>query len=145
MNPSLRFLMLFSRFEYALKTLGYVRQSGEHVLIEWRRFARETNLDLPLDDPLLVRTRPFVVMPPARQVVLNGHLEWLPEDAPASEEIDSAWLLEMTYRVRNNLFHGGKYPFDPARDVSLIGAGEAVLEIFTSVRNDLAQAFSQEN
>lgn len=143
-NPSARFLMLFSRFEYALKKLGYVQQSGERVLIQWRRFAAETHLNLPLDDPLIVRTRPLVSMPPAKQVVRNGQLEWLPEEAPTGEEIDLQWLLDMTYRLRNNLFHGGKWPFDPARDVSLIEAGEAVLAIFTSIRRDLEQAFRQE-
>ncbi len=140
---SARFLMVFSRFEYALKSLGYVRQQGERVLIEWRRLAAETSPYIPLDHALLQEVAPLVAEPPAKQVVRQGHLEWLLEGPPPTDEVDLEWLLEMTYRVRNNLFHGGKWPFDSARDVRLINAGEAVLAIFVAVRNDLHLAFSE--
>ncbi len=49
-------------------------------------------------------------------------------------QTDIGWLLVIVRTVRNNLFHGGKYPVpsghirEPARDPKLLNCGLTVLE-----------------
>jgi hypothetical protein len=138
------FLLAFSRFEFALKRLGYVRQQGTQLVVEWRRFAQET-LDSPIDASALSAGKAvelLVTRPPARQKLTDGKLEWDFEESPADDEVTLKWLLEMVYRARNNLFHGGKWSPDPARDRELLEASLAVIDKCLQLRDDLYAAYS---
>ena len=70
-------------------------------------------------------------MPPKRQIVReDGSLTW--EDLKRENVTAIRWLLKIVRRVRNNLFHGGKYPYtplpEPARDTQLLESSLIVLE-----------------
>lgn len=127
------FLLVFSRFEFALKRLGYIRQQGDLLLVDWRRFARETTGPRDIDAVVQI----LIMRPPARQRLSDGGLDWVFEEPPAADVVGVEWLLEMVYRVRNNLFHGGKWPPDPARDKGLLEASLAVLGECLHLRSDL--------
>lgn len=55
--------------------------------------------------------------------------------------IDSEWLLEMVYRVRNNLFHGGKWPVQPERDAELLSACLAALGHYVDLNTNVRRAY----
>lgn len=142
------FLLVFSRFEFALKQLGYVKQNGTRLIVEWKRFARET-----LDDSInslapseseafdLEAINLFTTRPPARQILKNDKLDWKREEPPAKDKVTLEWLLEMLYRVRNNLFHGSKQPFEPPRDRKLLEASLELIDLCLQLRDDLYEAY----
>lgn len=76
-----------------------------------------------------VRTLKY--LSPQRQVVRDGHLRWesvKQQDHDSEEE----FVLRLVKTVRNNLFHGGKYPDGPieevARDKAILKAALGVLQ-----------------
>jgi hypothetical protein len=131
-----QFLLVFSRFEAALKRAGFARQNGERLTVEWRRFARESGqgIDLPVEDLGVL-----VLAPPARQQIMDNQLSFVPEDRPA--ELTAEWVLEMVYRVRNNLFHGGKWPADPERDGALLQSCLVALAFFVDLDQRVRHAY----
>lgn len=119
---ALGFLGVFSRFEYALKRAGYVKDNRTHVSPDWVTFGNEL---AALDPTALVSISascPYLLAnPPKRQVLRLGALDWeaLPKGKSQIEDI-----LGLVRTVRNNLFHGGKFPTgpvaEPLRDKQLI-------------------------
>lgn len=136
-NRLCRFLLIFSRFEFALKSLHYVRQQGDRLIVEWRRFAHETAGTFRLNDELEQSIRILLTAPPARQILRDDRLDWEEEHPVEPSAVTLEWLLDMVYRVRNNLFHGGKWPPDPARDPELLEASEAVIAECLRLREDI--------
>jgi hypothetical protein len=67
--------------------------------------------------------------PPKKQVVQGGGLNW-EDSVPTASEIKT--LIIYVRRIRNNLFHGGKFPEGPmhdvARDTELLRSGVSVLK-----------------
>ena len=125
-----QFFVFFSRFEYALKRCPqYLKENaGAH----WDRFAEDQN---PAFDPggspeLTAAIDYFKSTPPMKQTKTNGLLDWA-SPTPYNNEKLLPWLLMQVRRVRNNLFHGGKFPGfpinEPSRDRELIGNAIAIL------------------
>ncbi len=133
-----QFLLVFSRFEAALKRSGYARQDGQRLIVEWRRFAQETSAVAGHGVPVGV-LRPLIERPPERQQVANGVLQFVGEVAP--DPVNSEWVLEMVYRVRNNLFHGGKWPAEPARDGELLRSCLDALSYYVDLKAEVTQAY----
>lgn len=119
----LHFFVAFSWFEYALKQAGFVRRDNhQNAWPDWRRFARERGSSL-LDDTMdkeLRDAREFLLRePPKRQIVDgDGHLRWRSNERRGGES-DAEYLLRLVRDVRNNLFHGGKYPHGAVSGQSL--------------------------
>lgn len=101
------FLILYSRFEYALKECGFL-QSGNRVLASIENYAdsiketfnpdQETHLGMAVN--FIIETPPKVF------VIRSERLLW--EDN--IKEGDPIQVLpEYLRRVRNNLLHGGKF------------------------------------
>ncbi len=69
--------------------------------------------------------------PPQKQVLKDGRLGWADTKKDGSES-QEAWVFRLGRTVRNNLFHGGKYPGtvvpNPERDQHLLQACLTVLE-----------------
>lgn len=66
--------------------------------------------------------------PPKEQVAEAGRLNWI--EKPAIPPVGSTAVLLYVRRVRNNLFHGGKFSerwIDPDRSRKLISASLTVL------------------
>ena len=135
------FLLVFSRFEAALKCARYARQEGVRLFVEWRRFVRENQPAAADNNPLPVNDlRVLIEHPPARQQIIRERFEF-PAEAPGREPVDSEWLLEMVYRVRNNLFHGGKWPVQPERDAELLRACLVALTYYVDLSTEVTQAY----
>ncbi|TCL62527.1 hypothetical protein [Rhizobium sp. BK251] len=99
---------IFARFEFALKMVGYAKMSGSIVNILWNDFANSK----PIGETFFAQVSgsgicPLLLTdPPKADRIENGHYDF--EDQAKKPET-AAELLLMVRRVRNNLFHGGKY------------------------------------
>ena len=98
----------FARFEYALKATGFIKNTDD-AKPDWTKFANSIS---PLfdnhDDPDVKSAVEFIFAdPPNKQVVRDGRLEWRNADSGTVNCCDS--LLIFVRRIRNNLFHGGKF------------------------------------
>lgn len=135
-NLAIEFFILFSKFECALKNEGYLRSQDGRAESNWFTFANHTgitlnNLRKNKDHSLVQSVNYLINTPPKEQLVRNGLLYWQPKRKPTN----LAFFLAIA-RVRNNLFHGGKFGcssfIDPERSHQLIACSIAVLTEFTN-------------
>ena len=118
------FFVTFARFEFALKSSGFVTGDDREAKPEWDGFGQSLDLEKARQDPEFAAAHDYLWLnPPARQVLGAGGLAW---DASVPfgklERMDE--LLKLVRRVRNNLFHGGKFNDEvhsgPGRDKLLL-------------------------
>jgi hypothetical protein len=131
-NLAYRFFREFSRMEYALKVVGDLRRNDGSAEACWKVFAQRIHHDLQLriqNDPQLFEKVNFInAHPPKKQIVVNRELRWI-DNVPDGDN-ESVILIEHVKRVRNNLFHGGKFNgnwLDPERSSQLIDASLVVI------------------
>ena len=126
------FFLFFSRFEYALKRAGYVAAS-EEAKADWNRYARENPA---MFEKILAssagKAAAFLQSaPPKKQVVTDRRLDWKVDNYSAKFDLER--LFTLVRRIRNNLFHGGKFPAGPeeelSRDQRLLDAGLAIMQV----------------
>jgi hypothetical protein len=149
----LRFLAGFSRFEYALKRAGFCTVSGgpQHQWVSpaWDDFAGNpdaiTRFAVLRQEPAIAQALEYFKQQPPRRQILEGggKLDFAPSTPP-----DITNLLQVTRcvrTIRNNLFHGGKYPSGPraatARDEELIHCAVVVLEGILSCHEGVRISF----
>lgn len=129
------FFIVFSRFEYALKRAGYLKFDKNGVHPDWEKFASE----------LKPRFKSFVTQelepsitylkdnPPKKQVVKNKSLDWNVAHDNQKQPIINLLIIYIR-RIRNNLFHGGKFPMrpieEPARNEKLLNNSLVILNRF---------------
>jgi len=124
------FFKLFAQCEYALKAMGYGRAAnGGMAEADWDRFANEVGvLLLQTNNQDVVKFRTYLLeCPPKKQVWVNGQVEWV--DVPNTERSPQI-LFSHIRRVRNNLYHGGKFYgnwIDPERSGKLISCSLQLL------------------
>jgi len=128
---TLEFLAMFARFEFALKKAGYAVGDNSKVSPDWDSFANDVaKLDATALAPMLNASQYLQQHPPKKQVLDNGALRWVARQGTTGSAIGDVLLSVRT--VRNNLFHGGKFPdamvTDPLRDEQLIRDCLAVLK-----------------
>ena len=128
---TLEFLAIFARFEFALKKAGYAQGDDSKVSPDWDSFARDVaKLDAAALAPMLNGCQYLQQHPPKKQVLQNGALQWVARQGTSGSAIGDVLLSVRT--VRNNVFHGGKFPdgviTDPLRDEQLIRDCLAVLK-----------------
>lgn len=115
----LEFLRAFSRFEFALKATGFAQGDERGVEPAWDRFARAISprVEATQDPEFIAAVEYLVAQPPKKQILDGGRLSWrnVPPDAGLSR---AEKALLMVRRVRNNLFHGGKYLSDETADTT---------------------------
>ena len=106
----LEFFLRFSRFEFALKVSGYADGDTTRVSPAWDRFARDIAemFDKGRTPDLQSACEYYLLNPPMKQVLANGTLSWS-TDLPVEPNREVELLIGLVRRVRNNLFHGGKY------------------------------------
>lgn len=142
-NLAFRFFKLFAQYEYALKAMQYARSGARgQAEPEWDRFSTEVGR-LVLAEPteeLLNAINYLFDHPPKRQVLNDGVLSW--QNVDAVERSPQA-LFSHIRRVRNNLYHGGKFNgrwFDPDRSEELISKSLLILEALQAQHDQLAEA-----
>ena len=129
-REAIAFFVVFSRFEYALKCSGYVKNKFR-AEANWDRFSKTLGDSFfkQVKNSKIAET--LLKKPPQKQIIKNGKLDW-----EASSKITSVHeLFVMIRQVRNNLFHGGKFPHpkgpvpqDPEREKALLIEAQNVLE-----------------
>jgi hypothetical protein len=126
---ALKFFRTFSRMEFALKTCGCLPQTG-NASADWSAFAKR--LDKAQNFFTEIRNSgkadTLLTEPARKQVSQSGILSFERGVQPRNTQ----QLLEGICRVRNNLFHGGKYG-DPdysnrVRNERLVAEAQWVLE-----------------
>lgn len=138
-----RFFKLFAQCEYALKAMGYGRAGTAGAAEpEWDRFANEVGkLLLQTENADIVGARTYLFEnPPKRQVWENGCVAW---SAVPNTERSTQILFAHIRRVRNNLYHGGKFHgqwIDPDRSSELISKSLLLLEHLVNADAGLLEA-----
>ena len=111
------FFLFFARFEYVLKRAGWVTV-GPEAKADWDKYGRQ-HADL-LTRNTEVRFQNAVAYlkqrPPEKQIVGSSGLAWASDQYSAA--FDLARVLTLVCRIRNNLFHGGKFSSGPVPDAS---------------------------
>ncbi len=106
------FLVFFARFEYALKRSGFLRaRKDRSAEADWDTFAVSLRAKFNGSNPEIFDEAVEYLLknPPHKQVVNAGHLSWQ-EPKLGNGEGRSEYILRLVRTVRNNLFHGGKFP-----------------------------------
>ena len=124
------FFYKYSRFEFALKQNGYLRDSnpGNPAMPDWYKFAEERCSDYRVS----VEAAELIGDPPKYQAVAaNGLPEWKHVDLVRYAD-DIGKVIRLLQTVRNNLFHGGKHGAEgwdrPGRTERLLTLGATVLD-----------------
>jgi hypothetical protein len=144
----LEFFFVFSRFEYALKRAGYLMRSSSRAEPAWDRFGQDIQLVYdPNGASKLDRAVKYLLThPPRRQIKSHGRLGWS-DDGERGGLTEVQWLLRLVRRVRNNLFHGGKYPGgtveEPARNTELLRNGLTLLIACHDAAPEVKRKFSE--
>jgi len=145
----MEFFVAFSRFEFALKQAGYLKsgKDGRKAEPDWHAFATkyEDKFD-PEKEPQLREAWDYLdEEPPKTQVVVHGKLDFeLDKRLAGKSPFDKATQAIKT--VRNNLFHGGKFPIsgvvdDPARKTKLLNECTILLEEMLELAPDVKTEF----
>lgn len=139
------FFKIIAQYEYALKVMKFVQTGrGGQVEPDWDRFANEIGVSL-LHEPngeLSKALEYIFTQPPKRQILNKEVIDW--ETVP-NDERSAQMLFSHIRRVRNNLYHGGKFNgrwFDPDRSQELLGNSLIILEELKNTNEDLNAAIS---
>ncbi len=129
------------RYEFALKAAGLAH--GEDATPSWDRYANTIDAGLArLNSPELTAAIDYLLtQPPKKQVLDGGRLQW--RDAPPDpNQSRAAQVLLMVRRVRNNLFHGGKFIPGGDRDQVLVNHALVVLQSCLPLNADVSAAYA---
>ncbi len=143
----LNFFALFSRFEYALKRCGFCINNKTFAEADWDSFSNKMKgLFSKIEDEEFKSAVSFLESePPRKQLALKGVLTWGEPIAPGDGETDEKYTLRLVRAVRNNLFHGGKFPGkvaeETARNEKLIKSSMDVLEKCLDLNPELRNVF----
>lgn len=116
------FFTTFARFEYALKATGFHNGDGA-AEPNWRLFAESIAdaFDHPSNQEFIEAIDYILKAPPKKQKIDQGNVTW--ETATPNTDLRADLVLLYVRRVRNNLFHGGKFNghwFEPKRSEELL-------------------------
>jgi hypothetical protein len=143
------FFLAFSRFEYALKQAGYtsVGRNG-NVSANWQSFASEHQhqFDAGRNPDVHAAFKYFIRQRPKKQTLTHDVLTWR-ESPPIGKAPALCWLVQMIAVVRNNLFHGGKFPWqvDPCRNATLIRHALCLLDDLVDLDERVKHYFTGRN
>jgi hypothetical protein len=129
------FFVFFARFEYALKREGMLKGSDKEAEADWDCYVkRARHLFEPNTSTSMKASVDYLLArPPKKQVVLGGELRFAAVTKDVSES-NASYILRLVRTVRNNLFHGGKFPepcgpiAETSRDRSLLHHALTILE-----------------
>ena len=155
MRLAFEFFILFSRFEYALKKTGGVRfckevqvskgSEAKRATPDWKSFAANIQLaffEITCEE-LKLATNYIFENPPKIQTCGAG---WEDFKTPFHKKTEGLnWLIEAIKQVRNNLFHGGKYPLqlidESSRNKVLLEHSMTILRACLNCDNEVKTIF----
>ena len=133
----LRFVLFYSRFEYALKRSGFVSAvDPSRPTADWNLFADLIHATGALDASFRDRAQALLSRAPNKQVFVDGVLQWVPLKTGPERSLVRR-VTDCLRVVRNNLMHGGKYPdapvIEPGRNSMLLSSGIAAMNALLTV------------
>ena len=145
----LRFFATFSRFEYSLKRSGFLK-TGDKAEANWDAYANSLRGQFAnvQDSAFRDAVAFFLNAPPGTQVVSGSDIDWRDTKLGNGEQHEN-YILRLVKIVRNNLFHGGKYPVptgpmeEVGRNQRLLEASITVLKQCLELSNDVRRAFEE--
>ncbi len=138
------FFFKFARLEYALKAAGYHNERGD-AKVDWEKVAKklEDVFHDPAPSDFAEAVRYYINHPPKKQMIIDGRLSW--QEVDPNTNLPSDKILLYVRRVRNNLFHGGKfrgqYFGDPERSEILIEYALKILDKCLLAMPDVKEAY----
>lgn len=129
-NLSLELFRVFARFEFALKATGFHCGEGD-AKPNWQKYASSIGSALEKPDTRKLQEAIEYILkhPPKKQIIKNDVIDWEEDEPNHNSQTDL--ILLYVRRVRNNLFHGGKfhgYWFEPVRDCDLLKHSLTILD-----------------
>jgi|HubBroStandDraft_5_1064220.scaffolds.fasta_scaffold11460_2 hypothetical protein len=137
------FFWMFSRFEYALKQVGFViwKAEGDEVKIDWGKFTKEPNTSKAFEALKKVPEADYIIAnPPKKRIKIGTSLDWRVV-AAAKNATDLCGSLR---RLRNNLFHGDKGHPSSVRDRDLLQSGLVALDAMIQALKPVKEAFEHD-
>lgn len=133
----LSFCVAFALFEFALKETFPVNGTGV-AWPNWTEFQKaSTDIEAYAEGRLRDAIDYVLNEPPMVQKARNGVAQF--ESEPLNGTGNAA-VCEALRRIRNNLFHGGKQPYDD-RDKKLVEAGLEIIEGYLYINPQVRDAF----
>lgn len=134
---------VFSRTEYALKAAGYNNGDG-NAEANWNKFALAVEgVVANPTSPELKEAIDFIFnAPPKKQIIADGIIEWASVEPNTNSRADK--LLQYVRRIRNNLFHGGKFNghwFAPERSEPLLRHSLVILNACVEATREVREAY----
>lgn len=134
---------VFSRTEYALKASGFHKGDGA-AEANWDNFALAVeDLVAAPASPALQEAINFILnAPPKKQVIVGGVIQWRVSEPQNNSQAGK--LLMYVRRVRNNLFHGGKFNghwFEPERSEVLLLSSLTILKACVEAVDSVREAY----
>lgn len=139
----------FARFEYCLKVSGFLKTQDGYAEPDWDAFSNCCQMKQLFNEiksenaTTCDKMRYIFEQPPKKQIVKKGCLMW---DNTPPLVVSSQDYFGAVRRVRNNLFHGGKFNgefFNPERSEKLLEAVLCVLKCAREHHTDIAEAYNQ--
>jgi len=140
-NLVICFFNYFSRFEHALKMRGFKKldRDGYIVGVAWRSYNPE--IQYPTKTNQLDKAIEYLCQFPVKRQKDNLSWEAVSPITPAN----FSDALNAVPKIRNNLFHGGKYlKPDPKRDSALINAAIVLIKACLICDSQLKHEFDLE-
>jgi hypothetical protein len=142
------FFVFFSRMEYALKRSGsYLNKGTDEAQPNWDKFASDHNhkFSPEASEELRAAVKYFRDQPPRKQLRVGDEMGWSDPQQHDGQEPLLVWLLRMIRCVRNNLFHGGKFPLipisDPSRDRDILLNSLVILKASLPLDSEVQRQF----
>lgn len=143
----IEFFITFSRFEYTLKSTGFLKKNTNKAEPNWEEFVKSIRPQFEQSEreERLIKAIDYLEKnPPKTQSILTGQLKW--EERQFDENIPLINKLSILIRgVRNNLFHGGKYQTsyekDVVRDYDLLKSSLIVLNYWLVLNDAVTERF----
>jgi hypothetical protein len=143
----LDFFLTLSRIEFALKVTNYAQGNTSRAKPDWDKFGRDIkdHFNIKRDEKLEASCNYYLKLPPQKQIFQNSKLTWV--DAIPEGLSDPELLLVYVRRVRNNLFHGGKYNIqardETERNEELLKSGISILHEALKCESNVWGAYQQ--
>jgi hypothetical protein len=148
----MNFFAGFSRFEFALVNGGFPGNNPHHATADWHNFSiqMEQHFNYQRTQELQDAVTYLENTPPKIRAGAPNALSWIVNpDIAGKPRLER--LTVHVRAIRNNLFHGGKYPETPVlpaeRDVQLLTSGIVMIEelVIQSAAHfpDVARLFDQ--
>jgi len=139
-----KFIYTFMRFEYSLKSAGFIKQHKNDCSADWNKFARDIAPNFTPSNPTVKESvEELLRFPPRKQVVRDGELVF--EESQYQNISDVEKLSLSIRRARNNLLHGGKFLTERSlsRDFLLIKYCLNILEEWVSLNENVYRKFNE--